>query len=224
MSPSARSIWSAPRLRRLLAGIIPLDASASEADYRLCLLASFHTDRPGVIAAVLESSGLRRAKWRDHETYLAATIGRALARRQELANRSCFGLHTTQDSLRALIGAGNLPLAGPFPDPGTLGCALMGHFVSGGVKNRVVSAVLVFLLGVHKNGADSPFSRSENWIRVPVSDLAELLNVDRKTIGRALEKLDLAGIVERHTLVARVNGSPRCNSLVRLVAGMDAML
>jgi len=101
--------------RLLMAGIIPPDGSPSEADFRLALMASYHTDCPAVVAAVLESSRLSRPKWREHETYFSRTIGRALIRRQELASRGSFVSHTTQDSLRALIDAGNTLLAGAEP-------------------------------------------------------------------------------------------------------------
>lgn len=210
--------------RLLLAGIIPPDASESECDYRLALLASFHTQSPNVIAAVLDASELKRPKWRAHETYLAGTIGKALARRQELAtNRSCLVPHTGIDAIRAMISAGNDLLAGLSTDPSTPTCELLLHFGLEGCRNRATSPLLAFLLGVRETGPDSPFARADDWMRVPVLDLAKLLDFQRTTIHRALEKLVSAGIVERQTVVSRVNGSARRDSLVRFVAGMDSI-
>lgn len=209
--------------RLLMAGIVPPDASASEADYRLALLASFHSDCPEVIASVLDASQLKRPKWHLHPTYFAQTIGRALARRQELVSRGSFVSQTASDSIGHMISAGNTLLAGPVPNPGTPECALLLQFGLEGCRNRVVSPLLAFLIGVREAGPDSPFARSENWIRVPVLDLAKLLDFDRTTIHRALEKLDHAGIVERRTVHARVAGSARADSLVRFVAGMSSM-
>ncbi len=136
-------------------------------------------------------------------------------------SRGSFAPRTDIDSIGRMISAGNDRLAGPFSNAGTIDCELMGHFLSGGVKNRVVSAVLAFVAGDQKSGLDSPFRRSENWTRIPVSDLADHFGVDRKTITRALEKLASAGIVERQTVVSRVNGSARADSLVRIVGLED---
>jgi hypothetical protein len=71
----------------LLTGRIPGGGSRSEADYRLALLATFWTSDAAVIAAVLWSSRLARKKWRRPD-YLPRTVGRALARREDLAARS----------------------------------------------------------------------------------------------------------------------------------------
>ncbi len=187
---------------------------------------------PRVLDCIMRRTKLfRRSKWdavhhSNGQTYGEYTIAKAIAS-SRWANRTNSGQQTDIDSIRSMIDAGTWLLGGPeagTPEtPVSPTVFMMGHFLSTRKKNPVISVVLGFIAGVGEAGPDSPFARSENWIRVPVSDLAELLHVDRKTIGRALEKLDLAGIVERHTLVARVNGSPRCDSLVRLVAGMDAM-
>jgi DNA-binding MarR family transcriptional regulator len=51
-----------------------------------------------------------------------------------------------------------------------------------------------------------------------------LLEVDRKTIGRALERLESAGLIERRSVTTRVNGSARRDSLVRIIPSQEAAL
>jgi len=186
---------------------------------------------PRVMDAAMRQTRLYRPKWDeihdgDGSTYGQLTISRAIAA-SPWANRSCLVPHTTHDSIQALIDAGNRPLTSQ--ESGRNEAAqsptvfIWDIFSSGGVKNRVIPAVLAFLLGVQESGPKSSYSRSENWVRVPVLGLAELLKVNRKEISRALTKLDHAGAIERQTVTARVNGQPRKDSLVRFV-GLEVPL
>lgn len=68
-------------IERLLSGDITGKPSASEADYDLASLASFHTTDPHVILAVLQGSDLRRPKWTSNKAYLSRTVHAALAQR-----------------------------------------------------------------------------------------------------------------------------------------------
>jgi len=204
--------------RKLMDGIVPPGASPSEADYRLCLLATYHTDSPEVIAAVLEASGLGRSKWRDHAKYLGQTIARALDRRVVLAasakNASCV----THAAIGSLIDSGNRLLAGPAAAPSTPHCELMLQFGLEGCRNRAISSVLAFLIAVREAGAASPFTYRNAWIRVPVCALSQVIERDRTTVWRALDQLESSNMVERQAVVSRVQGSPRADSFVRFIA------
>lgn len=199
--------------------------SQSEADLGLAAMCVFGAaGDPHVMDAAMRSTKLFRAKWdTPHDssgaTYGQITISRAIASSPWANRGSSDPPHSASDAgdaIRDRIDAGRELLAGPFPDSPVPTVFMMGHFVSGGVKNRVASALLAFLAGVREAGPDSPFRRPQNWIRVPVSGLARALDVDRKTVARALGNLDQAGIVERRTVVTRVNGSARKDSLARL--------
>lgn len=52
-------------------------------------------------------------------------------------------------------------------------------------------------------------------------DLADALDCDRRTVTRALETLEAAGLIERRIIVTRVAGSPRADSLARLTADLE---
>lgn len=205
----------------LLAGIVPPDASPSEADYRLALLASMHTTSPEVVAAVLEASSLARPKWRKQPTYLGLTISKAMRRRVEIAETAQSNGHTSISDVVSLIATGRALSAVFTATPETPTCELMGHLRFGWPKSRVVSAVMAFLVAVRDAGIDSAFWRDEGWLRVPVCDLAETLNCDHKTIARALTTLVTVGLIERRTVVTRVAGSPRADSLARLTVDLE---
>lgn len=208
----------------LLAGTVPQDASPSEAEYRLALLASFHTARPEVVAAVLEATSLSGPKWRNHPAYLDRTISKAMHRRGHLAERALTTTSTTDSKIVSLIGTGKVRLAGLLTTPETPHCELMGHLRSGESKTRVASAVLAFLATVRDAGVDSAFWRDEGWVRVPVCDLADLLACDRNTVARALRTLAAAGLTERRAVGGRVAGSPRADSLAWLTAELEGDL
>ncbi len=93
-------------VRALLAGQVPDDATPSEADYRLALMATFHTSDPGIIAAVMCNSGLKREKYLRSD-YLPRQIGAALSRRQELVSTTPGAL--TVSYVAAMFPDGNLP-------------------------------------------------------------------------------------------------------------------
>jgi len=93
--------------RSLLAGDTSGKPSPSEADYSLALLASYWTQDPGVIAAVLWQSKLARQKWHRAD-YLPRVIGAALDRRAALHARSLEHPCKLSDTLPA--AAWNLPI------------------------------------------------------------------------------------------------------------------
>jgi hypothetical protein len=165
-------------VRDLLAGKIPGGGSLSEADYRLALLASYWTSDAATIAAVLWASRLARKKWRRPD-YLPRTIGRALARRQELAARSVGRNCELWDT--------------PPPHAETI----------------TVTDALIFFLMQHQ---------SDKFARLPVQQLANWCGVNRKTITRTIERLELRGDIETNSSVEWINGRPRCTRWARLKA------
>lgn len=155
-------------VRALFAGTLPANASPSEADYRLALLASYHTTSPEVVAAVLEASSLARPKWRNHPTYLDQRVSKAIHRRAQLAERGKADNHASISQILSLIATGRDQLTAATSSPETPHCELMGHLRSGRPKTRIGSEVLAFLLAVRVAGIESAFWRDEGWLRVPV--------------------------------------------------------
>ncbi|MDQ3524156.1 MAG: bifunctional DNA primase/polymerase, partial [Chloroflexota bacterium] len=144
----------------LLAGQVPEDASPSEADYRLALMVTFHTTEPGIIAAVLWSSGLSRKKW-SRPDYLPRQISAALSRRRELAS------------------------ARPNPSSVSYGTP---PFLAG--KELSVNDQIVRIVASQNRDIDGGFAR------VPVQALATTCGVSRKTVQRAIDRLERDGHIE----------------------------
>jgi len=204
--------------------------SQSEADLGLLAMAVFGAaGNPRVMDCMMRQTRLYRPKWDEvhfagGQTYGEHSIARALAA-SPWTNRTIGAAH---DTVAGLIDAGTDLLAGLEPgaaeNPAPTTVFMMLQFGLSGCRNRAVSPLLGFLLGVQESGVDSPFARSENWVRVPVLELADHLDLDRTTVFRALEKLASVGLIERQTVVSRVNGSPRKDSLVRIIPGQEAAL
>ena len=195
--------------------------SQSEADLSLMSMCVFGAmGNPRVLDSAMRQTRLFRPKWdvrssANGETYGEMTIGKALAS-SRWQNRAQIA--STRE-IGGLVSVGQTILDGLNPDGSETSshslCLLLGHFCSEEVKNRVNSTLLAFLLAVEKTNPNSPFSRPEGWVRLPVSDLANHLGCDRKTVTRGLEKLQAAGLIERQIIVSRVAGKPRSDSLVR---------
>ncbi len=171
----------------LMRGDVSTKPSASEADYGLALMASFHTLEPEVIAAVLESSGLRRAKWREHPTYLALTIARALQRRRVLSTQSANLVHHLQipPAVADSIPKTEPPLRPPVAPTVSYGTFCVGEGKKGGRFGRILDVV-----------AALPNRDLAGFARVPVEELARALNVDRRTVSRDLAELESLRLVE----------------------------
>lgn len=187
--------------------------SRSEADAGLALMASHHLrDHPRraeVLCALLHRHSRKR---RDHATpgrYIAVTVAAAETDRDR---RDADRL----TRIRAVIAAGQTLASSPFPDPSqplarvpacmraharlagekrenvTVGAFPDGHDITQGKAGRRASAVLGFLAGA----AGSEWAARDGWTRLPVTDLATLLDVDRSTIRRDVDRLAAAGLIE----------------------------
>lgn len=197
-------------MKALLEGNIPAGASASEADYRLALGASYWTSDPAVIVAVLLASNLPREKWRRPD-YLPRTIAKALDRRAILTEQSQNIPYHSRITEHIDTGHGLLPT--PLPTTVRYGTPPVGS-VS---REVLIGNILAFAVSVREEDSEDEWGLSDGWVRVPVNEFATLHHVDRKTVQRAVEDAMRRGLIESQVVRKPQGGRVICHRLIRLV-------
>lgn len=193
--------------------------SQSEADLCLLYAAAWFTDNPSVLDAVLRQSGLCRSKWLHRPDYRAHQIARALQMRDAqhfdrlsmlrgyldvpmLPTNDRFSPFTTEmPQLKQEVGQRNVKA-----DTDTPRILTRAH------RRQAIITDLLTLATTRPEEHQRP----DRWVRIPVSDLAEIHSVDRATITRTIESAAQQGLLKTCWKPASMNGQKRRDRLIRL--------
>jgi hypothetical protein len=170
--------------------------SRSHADFGLAFMATYFTDDPALIAALLAKYSRKVSDAKDPLDYLARTTRNALAERAgKTANRI--------EVLRHLVcrGAGTYPLIGSVRD------------VTPPRDLPELSDALIHFAAV---SATDEYTRENRWRRVPVEDFAALYGRPRQAVWRYLSRLEKNGHIERDHYNGVSDKGHRRDSLIRL--------
>lgn len=197
--------------------------SHSEADLCLLYAAAWVTNDPSVLDAVLRQSGLCRSKWLHRPDYRAHQIARALQMRKAQHFDRLSILREYLDVTILPISAHSSPFTTETPQlKQGVGVGVGGRSWEEENANRriltradrrqaIISDVLMLATTKPKQ-----HRRPDGWVRVPVSDLAELHCADRQTVTRTIERAAKQGQLETCWEPVSVNGQKRRDRLVRL--------
>lgn len=164
----------------------------SRADLALCSDLAFWTQDPAQLDRLFRRSGLYRDKWdsrRGATTYGAQTIDRALRRsviyaphaEQEAEPEDYGALRRRYDELHGLHTATFAVLGAPQ--------------WRAGEKLVALAALPELWAALQRGDVDEA-----GWTRAPLDRLAEKVGVERKAVGRALDRLAAAGVLETVTV------------------------
>lgn len=196
------------------------DTSESTRDFLLVLEASHflreHDRADQVLAALLLSTGWPSSPDRQHPKknpmqYTAIVVGNALSSRFTRDAKRLNKLYARFVAPFVILPDNQqTPPKNLKPKSVLVGTPLHG----GGHRGVVIEDVVLEFLA---NDKVDEFTRTDRWRRLPVSDLAAVLGVNRKTITRTLERLKACGLIEREVIALRHDGAYRRDSLARLV-------
>lgn len=185
-------------------------ASHSEADGGLIVMATHFTNDPAVLDAVLRRSGLYRPKWDDVHTAKGATygellIGNALAwRHSQSGNR----LHALAERLGFASHDGAVVGADCLSSPETSATRAISPQVrvtyrTPLTRHQLQHACLEFI-----RTAPTRVVMTDNFVRLPVADMARVCGVAEKTVQRAINAAAKDQLIETYVSTENVDG--RC--------------
>jgi len=200
--------------------------SRSEADQSFLFAATWYTDNPRVLDAVMRQSKLCRPKWLTNRYYRAICIEKALTLRAAQRDRPTAWL-------RSAFAQAGMPFGDDpnLPPDGGAGFAGQPLDVEGEVtetKNPAPSTPTVFVaqpvsresivqcIMAIARGEIPDLGRNDGWYRVPVDDLATCVGRHRNTIANAIKDAAARGMVETTCRPVTINGQIRRDRLVRL--------